>query len=53
MKPLRRKCIYKRSGHFKAILNQFFNGGKQLVPDDVMKAIMNEQNNGNTTMKYP
>ena len=42
MKPLRRKCIYKRSDNFKAILNQFFNGGKQLVPDDVMKAIRNE-----------
>ena len=45
MKPLRRKCICKRSDNFKAILNQFFNGGKQLVPDDVMKAIMHETNN--------
>ena len=45
MKPLRRKCIYKRSDNFKSILNQFFNGGKQLVPDDVMKAIRNETNN--------
>ena len=45
MKPLRRKCIYKRSDNFKAILNQFFNGGKQLVPDDVMKAIRNETHN--------
>ena len=27
MKPLRRKCIYKRSDNFKAILNQFFYGG--------------------------
>ena len=35
MKPLRRKCIYKRSDNFKAILNQVFNSGKQLVPDDV------------------
>ena len=42
MKPLRRKCIYNRSDNFKAILNQFFNGGKQFVPDDVMKAIRNE-----------
>ena len=42
MKPSRRKCIYKRSDNFKAILNQFFYGGKQLVPDDVMKAIRNE-----------
>ena len=45
MKPLRRKCIYKRSDDFKAILNQFFNGEKQLVPDDVMEAIRNETNN--------
>ena len=45
MKPLRRKCIYKRADNFKAILNQFVNGGKQLVPDDVMKAIRNETNN--------
>ena len=45
MKPLRRKCIYKRSDNFKAILNQFFNGEKQLVPDDVMEAIRNETNN--------
>ena len=45
MKPLRRKCIYKRSDSFKAILNQFFYGGKQLVPHDVMKAIMNEIHN--------
>ena len=35
--PLRRKCIYKRSDNFKTILNQFFNGGKQFVPDDVME----------------
>ena len=42
MKPFRRKCIYKRSDNFKAILNQSFNGEKQLVPDDVMKAIRNE-----------
>ena len=45
MKTLRRKCIYKRSDNFKAILNQFFNGEKQLVPDDIMKAIRNETNN--------
>ena len=45
MKPLRRKCINKRSDNFKAIPNQFFNGEKQLVPDDVMKANRNETNN--------
>ena len=45
MKPLRGKCFYKRSDNFKAILNQFFYGGKQLVPDDVMKAIRNEIHN--------
>ena len=50
MKPLRRKCIYKRLDNFKAILNQFFNGGKQLVPDDVMNAIRNEIHNGDNLL---
>ena len=45
MKPLKRKCVYKTSDNFIAILNQFFNGEKQLVPDDVMEAIRNETNN--------
>ena len=35
----RGKCIYKRSDNFKVILNQFFYGGKKLVPDDVMETI--------------
>ena len=39
LQPLRRKCVCKRSDNFKAILNQFFYGGKKLVPDDVMEAI--------------
>ena len=30
MKPLRRKCINKRSDNFKAILNQFFYGTSNL-----------------------
>ena len=42
MQPSRRKCIYKRSDNFKVILNQFFYGGKRLVPDDVMVAIKDE-----------
>ena len=42
MQPSRRKCIYKRSDNFKVILNQFFYGGKKLVPDDVMETIMDE-----------
>ena len=42
MIPLRRKCIYKRLDNFKVILNQFFYGGKQFVPDGVMDAIRNE-----------
>ena len=42
MKPLRRKCIYKKLDNFKVILNQFCYGGKQFVPDDVMDAIRNE-----------
>ena len=45
MQPLRRKCVYKRSDNFKVILNQFFYGGKQLVPDDVMNSIRNEIHN--------
>ena len=42
MKPLRRKCIYKRLDNFEVILNQFFYGGKQFVPDDVLDAVRNE-----------
>ena len=38
----RRKCIYKRYDNFKVILNQFFYGGKRVVPDDVMKTIRDE-----------
>ena len=45
MKPLRRKCIYKRLDNFKVILNQFFYGGKQFVQDDVMNSIRNEMHN--------
>ena len=39
MRYSRRKCIYKRSDNFKVILDKFFYGGKQFVPDDVMEAI--------------
>ena len=46
MQPLRRKCIYKRSGNFKVILNQFLYGGKKLVPDDIMEAIRDEIHDG-------
>ena len=42
MQSSRRKCFYKRSDNFKVILNQFFYGGKKLVPDDVMEAISGE-----------
>ena len=42
MQPSRRKCIYKRSDNFKVILNQFFYGGKMVVPDDIMETIMDE-----------
>ena len=45
MQPLRRKCIHKRSDNFKVILNQFFYGGKKLVPDDVMETIKDEIRN--------
>ena len=42
MQPSRRKCFYKRSNNFKVILNQFFYGGKQFVPYDVMEMIRDE-----------
>ena len=52
MHPSRRKFIYKRSDNFKAILNQFFYGGKKLVPDDVMETIRDEIHN-ETNILYP
>ena len=53
MKPLRKKCIYKRLDNFKVILNHFFYGGKQFVPDDVMDAIRNEiRNRDNVLYNY-
>ena len=42
MQPLRRKCFYKRSDNFKVILNQFFYGGKQFVPDNIIEMIRDE-----------
>ena len=42
MQSSRRKCFYKRSDNFKVILNQFFYGGKQFVPDNVMETIRDE-----------
>ena len=45
MKPVRRKCIYKRSDNFKVILNQYFYGGNRVVPDDIMKTIRDEIHN--------
>ena len=45
MQPSRRKCIYKISDNFKVILNQFFYGGKKLVPDDVKETIKYEIHN--------
>ena len=52
MQPLKRKCLCKRSDNFKVILNQFFYGGKKLVPDDVMKVIRAEIHCG-TNILYP
>ena len=46
MQPLRRKCLYKRCDNFKVILNQFFYGGKKLVPDDVKEVIRDEIHDG-------
>ena len=45
MQPSTRECIYKRSDNFKVILNQFFYGGKRVVPDDIMKTIRDEIHN--------
>ena len=52
MQPSRRKCIYKRSDNFKVILNQFFYGGKKVVPDVIMKTIRDEIHDG-TNILYP
>ena len=52
MQPSRRKCIYKRSDNFKVILNQFFYGGKRVVPADIMKMIRDEIHN-ETNVLYP
>ena len=52
MKQSRIRCIYKRSDNFKVILNQFFYGGNQLVPDDVMNVIRNEIHNGDNILFY-
>ena len=52
MQPSRMKCIYKRSDNFKVILNQFFYGGKRVVPDDIMKMIRDEIHNETNTL-YP
>ena len=52
MQSSRRKCIYKRSDNFKVILNQFFHGGKRVVPDDIMETIRGEMHDG-TNILYP
>ena len=52
MQPSRRKCIYQRYDNFKVILNQFFYGGKRVVPDDVMETIRAEIHDG-TNILYP
>ena len=52
MQHSRRKCIYKRSDNFKVILNQFFDGAKKLVPDDVMETIKDEIHD-ETNILYP
>ena len=45
MQLLRMKCVCKKLHNFKVVLNQFFCGGKWIVPDDVMDAIRNEIHN--------
>ena len=41
-----------RSDNFKVILNQFFYGGKRVVPDDIMETIRGEIHDG-TNILYP
>ena len=50
--PSIRKCIYKRSDNFKVILNQFFYGGKSVVPDGIMETIWGEIHD-ETNILYP
>ena len=52
MRYSRRKCIYKRYDNFKVILNQFFYGGKRVVPGDVMETIRDEIRD-ETNILYP
>ena len=52
MQPTRIKCICKRSDNFKVIPNQFFYGGKRVVPDDIMKTIRDEIHDG-ANILYP
>ena len=52
MQPSRRKCVHKRSDNFKVILNQFFYGGKRVVPDDIMETIRGEIHDG-ANILYP
>ena len=52
MQPSRRKCICKRSDKFEVIQNQFFHGGKRVVPDDIIKMIRDEIHDG-TNILYP
>ena len=52
MQHSRRKCKYKRSDNFKVILNQFFYGGKRVVPDDIMETIRHEIHD-KTNILYP
>ena len=51
MQPSRRKCFYKRSDNFKVILSQFYYGGKQFVPYDIMETIRAEIH-GETNILY-
>ena len=52
MRYSRRKCIYERYDNFKVILNQFFYGGKRVVPGDVMETIRDEIRD-ETNILYP
>ena len=52
MQPSRRKCFHKRSDNSKVILNQFFYGRKQFIPDDVMERDIRDEIHDETNILY-
>ena len=52
IKPVRRKCVYKRSDNFKVILNQFLCIQNKKVPDEVIRTLWNQINNKDNLLYY-